>query len=63
MISRINVEDEETLILFQLLSSVVEAGDESVMDHIPFMITSLVGVLSKSIHPRMEAWPQVRVDT
>ncbi|KAL9352190.1 hypothetical protein Peur_054870 [Populus x canadensis] len=59
VISRINVEDEETLILFQLLSSVVEAGDESVMDHIPFMITSLVGVLSKSIHPRMEAWPQV----
>ncbi|KAJ6899691.1 hypothetical protein NC652_025981 [Populus alba x Populus x berolinensis] len=59
VISRINVEDEETLILFQLLSSVVEAGDESVMDHIPFMITSLVEVLSKSIHPRMEAWPQV----
>ncbi|KAJ6312263.1 hypothetical protein OIU77_013910 [Salix suchowensis] len=59
VISRINVEDEETLILFQLLCSVVEAGDESVMDHIPFMITSLVGTLSKSIHPGMETWPQV----
>lgn len=63
MISRINVEDEETLILFQLLCSVVEAGDESVMDHIPLMITSLVGTLSKSIHPGMETWPQVRVDS
>ncbi|CAK7326263.1 unnamed protein product [Dovyalis caffra] len=59
VIGRINVEDEESSILFQLLSSVVEAGDESVADHIPFMVTSLVGALSKSIHPSMETWPQV----
>ncbi|XP_057992891.1 uncharacterized protein LOC110632928 isoform X2 [Hevea brasiliensis] len=60
VISRINIEEEEeTSILFQLLSSVAEAGDENIADHIPFMISSIVGALLKFVHPSLESWPQV----
>ncbi|XP_065863906.1 importin beta-like SAD2 homolog [Euphorbia lathyris] len=60
VISRINIEEEEeTSILFQLLCSVVEAGDEDITDHIPFMVSSLVGVLLKFMPPGLESWPQV----
>ncbi|XP_050216139.1 importin beta-like SAD2 homolog isoform X2 [Mercurialis annua] len=59
VISRIDMEEEETSILFQLLSSMVEAGDENVADHIPYMVSSLAGLLSKFIHPGLESWPQV----
>lgn len=59
MISRINIEDEETLILFQLLNSAVEAGDENIADHIPFMVSSLVGALLKFVRPSLDSWPQV----
>ncbi|XP_021594154.1 importin beta-like SAD2 isoform X3 [Manihot esculenta] len=59
VISRINIEDEETLILFQLLNSAVEAGDENIADHIPFMVSSLVGALLKFVRPSLDSWPQV----
>ncbi|KAJ4831317.1 hypothetical protein Tsubulata_044640, partial [Turnera subulata] len=59
VISRINLEDEESCILFQLLSSIVEAGEENVADHIPFMVSSLAGVLSKCVHSSTEIRPQV----
>lgn len=59
MIGRIGNNDEENSVLFQLLSSVVEAGNENVAVHIPYIITSLVGVLSKCIPRDLEPWPQV----
>ncbi|WCJ23225.1 ARM repeat superfamily protein [Euphorbia peplus] len=59
VISRINIEEEETSVLFQLLSSMVEAGDEDITDHIPFMVSSLVGILLKFMPPSLESWPQV----
>ncbi|XWS53459.1 hypothetical protein CRYUN_Cryun10bG0003300 [Craigia yunnanensis] len=57
VISRIGNEDEENIILFQLLNSVVEAGNENIVIHIPHIISSLVDAISKSIHPRVEPWP------
>ncbi|EEF43160.1 protein transporter, putative [Ricinus communis] len=59
VISRIDIEEEETSVLFQLLSTVVEAGDENIADHIPYIVSSLVGVLLKFMHPGLESWPQV----
>lgn len=59
VVGRIGNEDEENSILFELLSSVVGAANENVVDHIPFIISSLVGTISKRIHPNSEPWPQV----
>ncbi|PPD97876.1 hypothetical protein GOBAR_DD05130 [Gossypium barbadense] len=61
VISRIGNEDEENIILFQLLNSIVEAGNENTAIHIPHIISSLVDVISKSIHPSVEPWPHVVV--
>ncbi|XP_044500110.1 importin beta-like SAD2 homolog isoform X2 [Mangifera indica] len=59
LVGRIGIEDEENSILFELLSSVVGAANENVVDHIPFIVSSLVGAISKHIHPNSEPWPQV----
>ncbi|KDP27986.1 hypothetical protein JCGZ_19066 [Jatropha curcas] len=59
VISRINIEEEETSVLFQLLSSVVEVSDENMADHIPYMVSLIVGALLKYMHPSLESWPQV----
>lgn len=59
MIGRIGDNDEENSVLFQLLSSAVEAGNENVAIHIPYIISSLVGALSKCIPRDVEPWPQV----
>lgn len=45
--------------MFQLLSSVIESGNESVAVHIPDIILSLVGAIAKYLPPTMEPWPQV----
>lgn len=59
MINRISNEDEESCILFELLNSLMEAGNESVMVHIPDLVLPLVGAISKFLPPNMEPWPQV----
>lgn len=59
VIGGIGQDDEENSILFQLLSSMVEAGNENVAIHIPHSVLSLVGAISKSIPPNFEPWPQV----
>ncbi|KAF5941440.1 hypothetical protein HYC85_019082 [Camellia sinensis] len=58
VVSRIADEGEETSILFQLLGTLVEAGNEHVSLHIPYIISSLVGTISKCIPPNPEPWPQ-----
>ncbi|XP_043710645.1 importin beta-like SAD2 [Telopea speciosissima] len=58
--SRVDIEDEnESSILFQLLSTVVEAGNENVAVHIPSVVSSVVGAVLKFIPPNPEPWPQV----
>ncbi|CAL5346787.1 unnamed protein product [Camellia sinensis] len=59
VVSRIADEGEETSILFQLLGTLVEAGNEHVSLHIPYIISSLVGTISKCIPPNPEPWPQM----
>ena len=62
VVGGIGDEDEENSVLFQLLSTVVEAGNENVAVHLPHIISLLVGQISKSIPPNPEPWPQVCVD-
>lgn len=59
VISRIGNEDEESSVLFQLLSSMVESGNENIAVHIPYIVSSLAGAISKWIPPNPEPWPQV----
>ncbi|KAL5537366.1 hypothetical protein UlMin_045412 [Ulmus minor] len=59
VIGKIGDDDEDSSILFQLLSSVVEAGNENVAVHIPQIASSLVGVISKHIPDNLEPWPQI----
>lgn len=55
-----NDENEsESSILFQLLSSIMEAGDEKVAVHIPLIVSSIVGPVSKWLTSNLEPWPQV----
>ncbi|KAL2338903.1 hypothetical protein Fmac_013349 [Flemingia macrophylla] len=51
--------ESESSILFQLLSSVMEAGDEKVAVHIPHIVSSIVGPVSKWLTANSEPWPQV----
>lgn len=59
VIGNIGSDDSESSILYQLLSSVIEAGDEKIAIHISFLVSSLVGAVSKCIIPNLEPWPQV----
>ncbi|KAF9592182.1 hypothetical protein IFM89_012676 [Coptis chinensis] len=54
-----NEDDNESSILFQLLSTIVQAGNDNVIVHIPYIISAMVGVISKRIPPIPEPWPQV----
>ncbi|XP_047169798.1 importin beta-like SAD2 isoform X1 [Vigna umbellata] len=59
-IAKDEIENEsESSILFQLLSSIMEAGDEKVAVHIPHIVSSIVGSVSKWLTVNMEPWPQV----
>jgi hypothetical protein len=62
VIGRIGSNEEENSILFQLLSSVVESGNENVAVHVPYIISSLVVEISKCMPPDLEPWPQVCAD-
>ncbi|KAG7995708.1 hypothetical protein I3843_01G123200 [Carya illinoinensis] len=59
VIGRIGNGDEESSLLFQLLSSTVEAVDEKVAVHIPYIVSALVGTITKLIPGNPEPWPQV----
>lgn len=62
VIGRIGNGDEESSLLFQLLSSIVEAVDENVAVHIPYIVSALVGTITKLIPANPEPWPQVCMD-
>ncbi|KAG9459904.1 hypothetical protein H6P81_004412 [Aristolochia fimbriata] len=60
LVSRMDCEDEnESAVLFQLLTTAVEAGSESLAVHIPPVVTNLAGIILKHIPPIPEPWPQV----
>ncbi|KAL8100484.1 hypothetical protein AgCh_032661 [Apium graveolens] len=55
---RIGDEDEESSILFQLLSTLVEAGGESVAPHVPHIVSLVVRAISKYMATNPEQWSQ-----
>ncbi|XP_047330532.1 importin beta-like SAD2 homolog isoform X2 [Impatiens glandulifera] len=59
VVGRIAVESDESSILFQLLSSLAETGNKQIVGHMPFVISSLSGTISKCIKQSPEPWPQV----
>ncbi|KAL9325705.1 hypothetical protein ACSQ67_006350 [Phaseolus vulgaris] len=59
IVGSIGKDESESSILFQLLSSIMEAGDEKVAVHIPHIVSSIVGSVSKCLTVNMEPWPQV----
>lgn len=62
IVSNIGNDESESSILFQLISSIVETSDEQVAVHIPHIVSSLVGPISKLLTPCLEPWPQVCLD-
>lgn len=62
IIGNIGSDDSESSILYQLLSSVIETGDEKVAVHIPYIVSSVVGAVSKCTTPNLDPWPQVCTD-
>lgn len=59
VVGRIADEREDTSVLFELLGTLVEAGNEHVMPHIPYIVSSLVGTISKGIPHDLEPWPRM----
>ncbi|BBG94282.1 ARM repeat superfamily protein [Prunus dulcis] len=59
VIGRIGNNEEESSILFQLLSSMVEAGNENVVFHIPYIVSTLVVAISKCVPSDLKPWPQM----
>ncbi|XP_004508096.1 uncharacterized protein [Cicer arietinum] len=59
IVTNIGNDENDSSILFQLLSSIMEVGDEKVAVHIPHIIPSLVGSVSKWLTSDLEPWPQV----
>lgn len=60
LVNGMGSEDEsEASLLFQLLGTVVEAGQENVATHIPVIVSSIVSAITKHLPPIPEPWPQV----
>ncbi|KAJ6851805.1 importin beta-like SAD2-like protein isoform X1 [Iris pallida] len=52
-------DENESSLLFQLLGTVIEAGQEKVVTHIPVIVFHITGVIAKNLPPTTEPWPQV----
>ncbi|XP_038975739.1 importin beta-like SAD2 isoform X2 [Phoenix dactylifera] len=60
LVNGLGSEDEsEASLLFQLLGTVVEAGQQNVATHIPVIVSSIAGAITKHLPPIPEPWPQV----
>ncbi|KAG1326119.1 putative importin beta-like SAD2 [Cocos nucifera] len=60
LVNGMGSEDEsEASLLFQLLGTVVEAGQENVATYIPVIVSSIAGAITKHLPPIPEPWPQV----
>ncbi|XP_060197509.1 uncharacterized protein LOC132626607 isoform X2 [Lycium barbarum] len=55
---RISDEEEDSSIYFQLLSTMIEAGNEKISPHIPDIVCLLVREISKNLPLDLEPWPQ-----
>lgn len=59
VMKRISVEDEnESTLLFQLLGTIIESGQEKVMPHIPEIVSNIANTIMKLLPPVPDPWPQ-----
>lgn len=60
VMKRISVEDEnESTLLFQLLGTIIESGQEKVLPHIPEIVSNIANTIMKLLPPVPDPWPQV----
>uniref|UniRef100_A0A0D9XVL2 Importin N-terminal domain-containing protein n=1 Tax=Leersia perrieri TaxID=77586 RepID=A0A0D9XVL2_9ORYZ len=60
VMKRISIEDEnESALLFQLLGTIIESGQEKAMPHIPELVSNIANTIMKLLPPVPDPWPQV----
>lgn len=60
VVKRISAEDEnESALLFQLLGTIVDAGQEKVLAHIPGTVSNIANTIINLLPPVPDPWPQV----
>ncbi|KAM3312491.1 hypothetical protein ACQJBY_032415 [Aegilops geniculata] len=60
VVKRISAEDEnESALLFQLLGTIVDAGQEKVAAHIPGTVSNIANTITNLLPPVPDPWPQV----
>ncbi|KAJ0980544.1 hypothetical protein J5N97_008799 [Dioscorea zingiberensis] len=52
-------EENESSLIFPLLSNVVDAGKDNIAIHIPFVVSRITATISKHLPPAPDPWPQV----
>jgi hypothetical protein len=62
VVKRISTGDEsESALLFKLLGTIVEGGQEKVLPHIPEIVSNIVNTIAKLLPPAPDPWSQVIV--
>lgn len=60
VVGRVGTGDEnESSILFQLITSIVESGQQNIAMHVPGIVSAIASALSYLIPPIPKPWPQV----
>jgi len=62
VVKRISTGDEnESALLFKLLGTIVEGGQEKVLSHIPEIVSNIANTVMEHLPPVPDPWPQVVV--
>jgi hypothetical protein len=62
VLKRISTGDEnESALLFKLLGTIVEGGQEKVLSHIPKIVSNIASTVMELLSPVPDPWPQVVV--
>jgi hypothetical protein len=56
-----NGDENESAILFKLLGTIVEGGQEKVLSHIPEIVSNIANTVMELLPPVPDPWPQVVV--
>jgi hypothetical protein len=60
VVKRISTRDEkESALLFKLLGTIVEGGQERVLSHIPEIVSNIANTVMELLPPVPDPWPQV----
>lgn len=62
VVKKISTGDEnESALLFKLLGTIVDGGQENVMSHIPEVVSNIANTIMELLPPVPDPWPQVVV--